>query len=148
MNARELMTPKPACCTRETPLQQVARMMVDCDCGEIPVVEREDLKKVIGVVTDRDIVCRAVAEGRNPLMLVAADAMSSPAITVNERDGVDDVIRAMETNQIRRVPVVEAKGVIVGIVSQADVVPRGPRGGAAELVREGSAPARRWRRTL
>jgi CBS domain-containing protein len=142
MTARELMTPDPACCTPDTPLQQVARMMVDCDCGEIPVVEREDLKKVAGVVTDRDIVCRAVAEGRNPQSLDASDVMTSPAVIVSEGDDIDDVIRLMEAHQIRRVPVVDRQGVIVGIVSQADVARRASRSDAAELVREVSAPAR------
>ena len=82
MNAKDLMTPDPACCTRDTPVEEVARMMAKHDCGEIPVVERNDLKRVIGVVTDRDIVTRAVAEGKNPATLNVGAVMTSPAVTV------------------------------------------------------------------
>ena len=136
MTARELMTPNPACCTMNTPLQEVARMMVQCDCGEIPVVERLELRKPVGVVTDRDIVCRTIAEGKNPLTLEAAAAMSTPAVTVNERDGADEVLRIMEAHQIRRVPVVNQNGEICGIISQADIARNQSRKEAGELVRE------------
>jgi len=140
MNARELMTPNPACCTPETPLQQVARMMVDCDCGEIPVVEREDFKKLVGVVTDRDIACRAVAAGRDPLTLTAADVMSSPAVTASEREDLEELVRLMETHRIRRIPIVDQNGQVCGIISQADVARRAARKDTGELVRELSSP--------
>ncbi len=142
MNARDLMTSNPACCTMDTPLRDVARMMVQCDCGEIPVVEREDMKKPVGVVTDRDIVCRAIAEGRDPLSLTAGDVMSSPAVTAKEGDHVDSVKRLMETHQIRRVPVVDARGAICGIVSLADIARRDTQNQVGEVVKEVSAPAR------
>jgi len=142
MTARDLMTSKPACCTMDTPLQEVARMMVQCDCGEIPVVERNDLKKPVGVVTDRDIVCRAVAEGRNPLTINAGDVMSSPAVTARQDDHIDTVKQLMETHQIRRVPVVDQNGEICGIVSVADVARRDTQKEAGEVIKEVSAPAR------
>jgi CBS domain-containing protein len=126
----------------DTPLQEVARMMVACDCGEIPVVERVAGKKPVGVVTDRDIVCRAVAEGRNPLTLSAGDAMSSPAVTAREGDHLDAVKGLMETHQIRRVPVVDQNGEICGIVSLADIARHDSRKQAGEVVREVSAPTR------
>ena len=62
--AQDVMTPDPACCTPETPLEQIAKMMAQSDCGEIPVIDPAE--HPIGVVTDRDIVCRVVAEGKNP----------------------------------------------------------------------------------
>jgi CBS domain-containing protein len=136
MTARELMTPNPACCTMDTPLQEVARLMVQCDCGEIPVVERLDLRKPVGVVTDRDIVCRVVAEGQNPSTLTAAAAISTPAVTVTERDSGDEVLRVMEAHQIRRVPVVNQDGELCGIISQADIARNTSRKEAGELVRE------------
>lgn len=141
MTVRNLMTPNPACCTMDTTLQEVARMMVQCDCGEIPVVERQDLRKPVGVVTDRDIVCRAVAEGKSPLLSVAT-VMSSPAVTIKEDDDIDEVIRLMETRQIRRVPVVDQNGVICGIVSLADIARLDSRKETSELVREVSTPAK------
>lgn len=140
MNAKDLMTPDPACCTRDTPVEEVARMMAKHDCGEIPVVERKDLKKVIGVVTDRDIVTRAVAEGKNPATLNVDAVMTSPAITVQERADSDEVTRAMESHQIRRVPVVDQDGALRGIIAQADVARHLPRTEAGELVRDVSQP--------
>src|SRR6266568_4202653 len=80
MKVRDMMTGDPACCTAETSLPEVARMMVDRDCGEIPVVDNTSSKVPIGVVTDRDIVCRTVANGLNPLDLTAADCMSIIAL--------------------------------------------------------------------
>ena len=82
MQVKDMMTADPACCTAETSLPEVARMMVSQDCGEIPVVDNTSSKAPIGVVTDRDIVCRTVANGLNPLDLTAADCMSKPAVTV------------------------------------------------------------------
>ena len=142
MTARDLMTPNPQCATMETPLQEIARMMVQCDCGEIPVVEREGLHKPVGVVTDRDIVTRAVAEGRNPLSMIAGDAMTSPAVTAQENDDIDSVKRLMEQHQIRRVPVVNQNGEIAGIVSIADLARHDSRKDTGEVVRHVSAPAR------
>jgi len=142
MTTRDLMTPNPSCCTRDTPLQDVARMMVDCDCGEIPVVERENMRTPIGVVTDRDIVCRAVAEGKNPLTLSAGNVMTSPAVTAKETDDLDAIKSMMETHQIRRVPVVDRNGEICGIVSLADLARRDSRKEVGDVVREVSAPAR------
>lgn len=143
MTVKDLMTADPSCCTMETSLEEVARMMVECDCGEIriPVIERQDLRKIVGVVTDRDIVCRAVAKGQNPVMLSAAAVMSSPAVTIREHDDVDEVIRVMETHQIRRVPVVDQNDEICGIVSLADIARHDSRKQTGELVREVSTPS-------
>ena len=85
MQVKEVMTASPACCTPDTPLPEVARMMVDNDCGEIPVVNNKESKIPVGVVTDRDIVCRTIAKDRNPLDLTAADCMSKPIVTVSPR---------------------------------------------------------------
>jgi CBS domain-containing protein len=126
----------------ETPLQEIARMMVQCDCGEIPVVERLGLAKPVGVVTDRDIVTRAVAEGRSPLTLTAGDVMTSPAVTAKEAEGIDNIKRLMERHQIRRVPVVDQNGLICGIVSIADIARHDSRKDTGEVVRQVSAPAR------
>jgi CBS domain-containing protein len=141
MTAKELMTPEPACCTKDTPLRDAATLMVQNDCGEIPVVDGTS-RKVIGVVTDRDIVCRAVAAGKNPLDLRVGEVMSSPVVSVQERADADEVMRVMETHQIRRVPVVNHNGELCGIVSQADIARQRPRKEAGELVRDLSAPGR------
>src|SRR5262245_17266142 len=121
MRIEEVMTPDPACCTPETSIADVARMMVEYDCGEIPLVRNaSDAKLVVGVVTDRDIVARLVAKDRNPLESKANACMTQPVITVSSAANVEDCIRLMETHKIRRVPVVDERGCLCGIVSQAD----------------------------
>lgn len=82
MQVKDLMTQDPACCTPDTNLQEVAQMMVEQDCGCIPVVESQETLKPVGVVTDRDITCRTVAQGRNPLEMTAGECMSGPVLTV------------------------------------------------------------------
>jgi CBS domain-containing protein len=132
--ARDLMTSDPACCRPETTLDQVAKLMVANDCGEIPVVDRSD--HPIGVITDRDIVCRIVADGKNPMAHTAGEAMSQPVVTVRTSAALDDVVSTMEKHQIRRVPVVDERGCLCGIIAQADVARSGPEQEVAELVRE------------
>jgi CBS domain-containing protein len=108
--------------------------MAQNDCGEIPVVDPTD--QIIGVVTDRDIVCRVVAEGKNPLAYTAETCMSNPVVTVRADATLDDVVSTMEKHQIRRVPVVDEKESCVGIISQADVSWTGEPREVAKLVRE------------
>ena len=136
MTVNDVMTRDPACCSLETSLEDVAKMMVDCDCGEIPVVENRDGRQLVGVITDRDIVCRIVAKGKNPLQLTARECMSSPVTTVMPATSLDECLRVMEAHQIRRVPVVERSGACCGIISQADIASRTSEHKTAELVRE------------
>src|SRR5688500_8618369 len=91
-----IMTRNPACCTPEASLQEAARMMLDCDCGGIPVVESLSSLIPLGVITDRDIACRAVAEGHNPLQMRVIDCMTSPAVTCTAEMDIHDCLRAME----------------------------------------------------
>jgi CBS domain-containing protein len=140
MNVVSVMTPNPAHCTAQTPLRDVARMMLENDCGQIPVVDESQLP--IGVVTDRDIAIRVVAEGRNSNEATAADAMSAPARTVSTDTSLSDCVCLMEAEQIRRVPVVDASGRLTGIVSIADLALAGKREATAEVVKEVSEPTR------
>lgn len=116
-------------------------MMVDCNCGEIPVVDSLDSMKPIGAITDRDITCRAVAEGKNPLQMTAADCMSTPCITVPVDAPLDECCRLMEDHMIRRLPVVDRLGRCCGIISQADLANRVDQV-AAEVLRQVSQPTR------
>jgi CBS domain-containing protein len=141
MQVREIMTPNPACCTAETPLDQVARLMVDNDCGEIPIVRASTDRTLIGVVTDRDIVCRLLAAGKNPLQYDAEACMSTPVIAVRESTPLEKCAQIMEESKIRRVPVVDGGGMVCGIVSQADIAKHGSRRVTAELLRDVSQPA-------
>jgi CBS domain-containing protein len=136
MRVEEIMTKNPKCCTLDSSLREVAEMMVQSDCGEIPVVESKDNQKPIGVITDRDIVCRAVAKGKNPLDLHARDCMSQPAKTVTADTSVEDCCRLMQDQQIRRIPVVDTKGCLCGIVAQADLARNLPTHHVAGVVKQ------------
>ena len=132
--ARDIMTPNPTCCDPDTPLDEVARMMLQNDCGEIPITDSNH--RVIGVITDRDIVCRVVAKGENPVGYTVASCMSSPVVTVQEDDPVEEVVSTMERHRIRRVPVVSDFGTCAGIIAQADVARVGLKREIAELLHE------------
>ena len=141
MQVREIMTVDPACCTPDTRLQDVAQMMVDCDCGAIPVVSDTRSGRVVGIITDRDITCRTVAQGKNPFNLKAGDCMSTDVACVIPGADLKDLERIMEERQVRRVPVVDETGCCCGIVAQADIALNAPKSDTAEVVREISQTA-------
>lgn len=143
MQLRDIMTADPACCTPETNLRDVARVMVDEDCGALPVLENEQSRKPIGIVTDRDIVCRLVAQGRNPLDSTARDAMTGEAVTVRQDASLEECEKLMEQKQVRRVPVVDQNGACCGIVAQADIALRAGSRQAGEVVKDISRPSGR-----
>ncbi len=132
--ARDVMTPDPVCCRPHTSVDEVARLMVDGDFGEIPVIDSAD--HPIGVVTDRDIVRRIVAQGKNPIGYTAETCMTQPVVTVRSDAPLEDVVSMMERHQIRRVPVVDEQGRCAGIISQADVARQAAPQDVAELLRE------------
>ena len=133
MRVREVMTAGPACCRPESTLDEVARLMVEHDCGEIPVLDQSYM--VVGVITDRDIVCRVVAEGKNPAAYTAATCMTQPVVSIGMDSPVDEVISVMEGYRIRRVPVVDDKGACAGIIAQADIARYSTSDTVAQLVR-------------
>src|SRR4030095_10384133 len=110
MQVREIMSDHVVCCGPDTSLREVARLMAEHDCGQIPIVGPGDSRKPVGVVTDRDIACRVVAEGRNPLDLAAKDCMSSPVVTVTADAALEDCCRTMEQGQHRRGRVRDERG--------------------------------------
>jgi CBS domain-containing protein len=140
MKVKKIMTADPASCLPDTNLGDVSRLMVENDCGEIPVVETNGGLKPIGVITDRDIVCRTVARQINPLELSAKDCMTAPVLAVSEEASVDDCCRLMETHQVRRALVVDGAGALCGVVSQADIALNMAGRKAGEVVREVSQP--------
>ena len=140
MQVKEIMTANPVCCTSDTSLADVARMMVVKDCGEIPVVEDTLSRIPVGVVTDRDIVCRTIANDLNPLDLTAADCMTKPIVTVTPDMSLEECCKIMEQKLIRRVPVVDDRGACVGIISVADIALHTGKNVAGHIVREVSEP--------
>lgn len=140
MEVKNIMTKKPACCTTDSSLQEVARLMLEHDCGLSPVVESKHSMKLVGVITDRDITCRSVAVGKNPMKMTAGDCMSSPCVTVTPEMSVDDCCQVMEENQVRRVPVVDDRGACCGMVAQADIAQHASKKEIARVVKGVSVP--------
>jgi CBS domain-containing protein len=140
MKVKDFMTPEPACCTPDSTLQRVAEMMVENDCGEIPVVENIANMMPVGVITDRDITCRTVAKGINPLTMTVGECMTTPCVTVTPDMSLDECCRIMEENQIRRVPVADTDGACCGIVALADIAKHASKRETAEVVKEVSEP--------
>lgn len=144
MLIKDVMTASPTCCKPTDRLDGVARLMLDSDCGEIPVC---DETKLVGVITDRDITCRAVALGKTPAAVPASDVMTRDVFTIGEDDKVEKALELMETKLVRRLPVVDFGGRIVGIVSQADLVAKAPMLKVARTIRSVSKKTRGHVRT-
>lgn len=139
MHVQDIMTQNLMCCGPDATVQAVARLMMENDCGEIPVLDDNGIP--IGVITDRDIACRCVAEGKTNDTRVG-DVMSSPVVTVTPMMSIADCCATMEENQIRRVPVVDDAGKCCGIVSQADIALGSDTQNTGEFVRDMSNPHR------
>jgi CBS domain-containing protein len=120
MRVRDVMTPDPACCTPAATAQEAAILMRDHDCGSLPVVESESNRRLIGTVTDRDLAVRGLAEGKGSGTPVR-ELMTDGPITAAPEDDVETVREVMVAQQVRRVPVVDEDGRVVGIVAQADI---------------------------
>jgi CBS domain-containing protein len=116
----DLMTRDPACCVPETTAQEAAVLMRDNDCGAIPVVENLENRKLVGMVTDRDLAVRGLAEGKGPDARVE-ELMSVQPVGADENDEVETVREVMIRERIRRVPVLGKERRVVGIVAQADL---------------------------
>jgi CBS domain-containing protein len=114
------MTPDPACCTPDSTAREAAILMRDNDCGSLPVVESESSRRLVGTVTDRDLAIRGLAEGKGPEAPIA-DLMTNGPTTAAPEDEVEVVRDVMIAQQVRRVPVVDEDGLVVGIVAQADI---------------------------
>jgi CBS domain-containing protein len=140
MRVSDIMTPSPATCTPDTRLREVAALMVTHDCGSIPVVEKGS-DQPIGIITDRDITVRAIAEGKNPQDLTARDCMTSPIESIQCSASLAECTDRMESSQIRRMIVVDDNNKICGIVAQADIAMYAPEEETAEMVQEVSTPA-------
>jgi len=138
----DVMTANPACCTAMDTVDKVAQVMRDQDVGAVPIVENQQMKKLIGIVTDRDLAMKVVAEGRDSRLTRVQDVMTRNLMTCRPQDDLQNALDTMAQMQVRRIPVVDNNGMIVGIIAQADVATRveDPRK-TAEVVEEISQPA-------
>lgn len=141
MRASDVMTRFPHCCTPETSLEHVARMMIEHDCGAIPVVSDLSTRFPVGIITDRDIVTRVVAVGISPALLAVRDCMTATPVTVAEDTSMSTVIDLLEDKQIRRVIVTDRDGRVSGIIAAADVAAHTSRRKAGELLQYVSQPS-------
>jgi len=118
------MTKDPECCLPSDTVMQAAQLMKSEDVGPIPIVESKDERKLTGIVTDRDLAIKVVAEARDPKTTQIEEIMSEGLVTCHENDDIQSVLQLMQDNQIRRIPVVDKGDHLVGIIAQADVATR------------------------
>lgn len=137
----DIMTDAPATCTVDEDVGTVAKSMAEHDCGALPVVEAPPPQRPRGVITDRDIVMRTVAQNINPLKMKVADVMTNVALIVNADDPVTTCLNVMKDNRVRRIVVVDSTGACCGIVTQADVARHLDPVQVGELVKQVSQPA-------
>ena len=122
MRLQEIMTRDPATVTADASIRDAAQIMRREEVGIVPVIAGDGDNRLIGVITDRDIALRCIAEGKDGSCRVR-DAMSSGELaTCSQGDDIDDALQVMRTEKVRRIPIVDDRGSLVGIVAQADVV--------------------------
>jgi CBS domain-containing protein len=132
-NIKDVMTSDPCTIDADKSVAYAAKMMRDEDVGLAPIVEGD---KLIGMLTDRDIAIRVVAEGRNPDQVTVGQVASKQVVTIDPRQDLVEALRIMAKHQVRRLPVVEEDGRLVGVVAQADVAREGDDKQTGELVQE------------
>lgn len=120
MKVNDIMTPNPECCTPDDSLIDCAKVMEKIDVGFVPVVESRDTRRAIGVVTDRDIVVRAIAQGKDPRQTTIKDVMTDDLICIKPEEDASRAKELMEENQVRRVVVCDEQGSVIGVLSLAD----------------------------
>lgn len=129
--ARDVMHAGAKCIGQHESLKRAAELMRDLDVGSLPICGDDD--RLHGIITDRDIVTRCVAEGADPAATTAGELAKGTPVTVNSGTDISAVLQAMEENQIKRLPVIEDRR-LVGIISQADISRHLPQQAVGEVV--------------
>jgi CBS domain-containing protein len=133
----ELMTKNPSCCLPDDIVVKVAKQMSRENIGSIPVIENTETKKLVGIVTDRDLALKVVAEGRDANTTKVDAVMTRKVVTCHPEDDLQVALDSMSVYQLRRIPIVDENGQILGIIAQADVATRIDRPEkVAELVKD------------
>ena len=141
MKVQDIMTGEPRSITADRSVREAAQLMKEINAGSIPVVEAGS-KKLVGVVTDRDIAIRVVAEGKDSGCRVSEVMSAGDLKTCAPADDVDRVMETMSREQVRRIPIVDERGSLVGIVAQADIVRKANDKKAERTVEQISQPGR------
>ena len=142
MKAQDIMAKNPRTVTPETSVREAAQLMKTEDVGMLPVV-RSGSKNIVGIVTDRDIAIRHVAAGHSSPECPVSEAMSSNVKTCKTTDSVDEVMKVMGKEQVRRIPIVDERGELVGIVAQADIARQADDKKAERTIEKISEPGSR-----
>jgi CBS domain-containing protein len=121
---QEVMTSNPVCCLPDEKVNEVAQMMKSEGVGSIPVIENRENHHLIGILTDRDLALKVVATGRNPAKMKIRQVMRRRLFTCLQSDDLQKAFDAMAKHQVRRVPVIDGDGRIVGIIAQGDIATR------------------------
>ncbi len=124
MTCGEIMTRNVVCCVPEDTIEHAATLMKTEDVGPIPVIESHASKRLIGIVTDRDLVVKGIAEGRDARSTRIKEVMTDHPVACSEKDDVGDALNLMSDYKVRRIPVVDDSNQILGIIAQADVATR------------------------
>jgi CBS domain-containing protein len=130
---KDVMTERPRAVTPQTPLSEVAELMDTDDVGAVPVVDGD---RLVGIVTDRGIVVRAIAKGKSPLGMPAAEVSSRELVTVSPEDDLSEALKLMAHYQVRRLAVTAEDERLVGVVSQADVALQAKEKETGELLQD------------
>lgn len=130
-NVQDVMTRNPATCAETSPVVEAAQLMEREGVGSIPVCENG---KLVGIVTDRDIALRVVAGGRDPRETKIQDVMTRDPQAVGVDEPIDRVMEMMESRQVRRIPVIDGGGKLVGIIAQADIARMGDDDATGDVV--------------
>ena len=120
----EVMTKNPVCCLPDDMVIKAAQLMKRENIGPIPVIENEETRKLVGIVTDRDLALKIVAEGRDAKSTKVEAVMTREVVTCHADDDLQIALDAMSEHQLRRIPIVDNDNKIIGIISQADVATR------------------------
>jgi CBS domain-containing protein len=138
----EVMTKNPVCCLPGDMVTNAAKLMKIGNIGSIPVIEDRQSQKLVGIVTDRDLALKIVAEGRDASSTKVEAVMTRKLVTCHAEDDMQKALDAMSEHQLRRIPIVNNDNKILGIIAQADVATRvNQPGKTAEMVKEISQPA-------
>lgn len=136
MKIKEIMSPTPTCCTPNDTAQSVAKMMCDLDVGSIPVVVDQSSRALIGMITDRDLCCRVLAQGLDPKATPIQELVTYNPVTCRDGENVENCERLMQEHQVRRIPVVDRENRVIGIVAQADLALKAKLDGVSKTVVE------------
>lgn len=120
----DVMTREPACCEPADSIERIAELMKSEDIGAVPIIESRGNHKLVGIVTDRDVVVKVVAGGRSVAGATAADAMTKDPVTCREDADVGEAVARMAERKVRRIPIVDDRGTLKGIIAQADIATR------------------------